>query len=51
MGKHKQDDYKLHAIKHYLKNGNYVPNSKSDAKNSLLCRYINGAMNIWKKMT
>ena len=24
MGKHKSDDYKLQAIKHYLKNGNYV---------------------------
>ena len=36
---------------HGLLRSKNVPNSKSDAKHSLLCRDINGAMNIWKKMT
>jgi len=36
---------------HGLLRSKNVPNSKQDAKHNLLCRDMNGAMNIWKKLT
>ena len=62
MGYHHDTDYKLHAVKHYLKNQNKdsillwhgllrstnVPNSNSNAKHILYDRDLNGSMNIRK---
>jgi len=38
-------------LRHGLLRSKNVPNSKSDVKHDLLCRDMNGAMNIWKKLT
>ena len=41
MGKHKSDDYKLQAIKHYLKNGNYVNTCRIfNCKRTSLMRWV-----------